>query len=248
MKLHAAEVIENQRHGDHVHLRCQWPGVPPQPGQFVMVREEADSLDPFLSRPFFAHDYEEGVIDLLIVVGGRGTAILSNAPMLRISDPIGHGFSSSANGPVALIGGGVWVSPLRLLARSLESQDIAHDIYLEVPPDSSNDYRGFLLERFPQAILVDTGNESNAAHDLVLEVGDLSRYDTLYVSGEPETLVAAKTATAGIVSAQLAVRERMACANGSCFGCAVPVRKSGGTEFVRACVEGPVFEAAELAW
>lgn len=248
MKFHAAEVIDRRRHGDHVRLRCGWPGEAPEAGQFVMVREEGDSLDPFLSRPFFAHDYEEGVIDLLIVVRGRGTAILSTAPELRISDPIGHGFGCPANGPVALIGGGVWVSPLRLLSRRLESQNIAHDIYLEVPTDSSNDYREFLLERFPQAILVDTGGGRNAAHDLVLEVGDLSRYETLYVSGEPETLFAAKTAAAGIVSAQLAVRERMACANGSCFGCAVPVRKSARTEFVRACVEGPVFEAAELAW
>lgn len=213
-----------------------------------MVREEGDCLDPFLSRPFFAHDYEEGVIDLLIVVRGRGTAILSNAPKLKISDPIGKGFSSATNGPVALIGGGVWVSPLRLLSRSLESHRISYDIYLEVPRDSSNDYREFLLEKFPQAILVETGSGSDAARDLILEVGDLSSYETLYVSGEPETLVAVRTATAGIVSAQLAVRERMACANGSCFGCAVPVRKSDGTEFVRACVEGPIFEAAELAW
>ena len=55
------------------------------------------------------------------------------------------------------------------------------------------------------------------------------------------------------VPAQLAVRERMACANGSCHGCAVQVWgvSSGETRtktYARACVEGPVFPAEVLAW
>jgi dihydroorotate dehydrogenase electron transfer subunit len=44
---------------------------------------------------------------------------------------------------------------------------------------------------------------------------------------------------------QLSVEERMGCGNGSCNGCAVPVRSGG---YVRSCVEGPVFRAEALAW
>ncbi len=112
----------------------------------------------------------------------------------------------------------------------------------------SSVYREFLEERFPEAVLVDTGAGSGAAAEFVERVGDLSLYEDVYVSGTQETLAAAKSASAGVVGAQLAVRERMACANGSCYGCAVPVWRAGERAYVRACVEGPVFEAAELAW
>ncbi|MCA1740707.1 MAG: dihydroorotate dehydrogenase electron transfer subunit, partial [Actinobacteria bacterium] len=68
----------------------------------------------------------------------------------------------------------------------------------------------------------------------------------VYASGPAGMLAAIKEAS--IVPAQLALRERMACANGSCHGCAVPVREAGTITYVRACVEGPVFPAELLAW
>lgn len=249
MKLHTVEVLDRQRYGDHVHVRCRWPGEPPEPGQFVMVRAVGHGFDPFLSRPFFAHDYEDGVLELLIVVQGRGTALLADDTSgLLISDPVGQGFRITGDSSVALVGGGVWVSPLRLLYRALRSREIPHDIYLEAPTGSSSEYREFLKERFPEAVLVDTGGGSVAAEELMARVGDLSLYEDVYVSGTQETLAAAKSASAGVVGAQLAVRERMACANGSCYGCAVPVWRAGERNYVRACVDGPVFEAAELVW
>jgi len=61
-------------------------------------------------------------------------------------------------------------------------------------------------------------------------------------------LAAVKRIPADTVSVQLAVRERMACANGSCYGCAVPVWESGIRTYARACVEGPIFPAEVLAW
>ncbi len=61
-------------------------------------------------------------------------------------------------------------------------------------------------------------------------------------------LDALKRASEGTVSVQLALRERMACASGSCYGCAVPVWDSGARTYARACVEGPVFPAEVLAW
>lgn len=249
MKLRSAGVIARERYDDHVHVRCRVPGEPPEPGQFVMVRAAGHGFDPFLSRPFFAHDYEDGVLELLIVVRGRGTALLADAATeLLISEPIGQGFRVDGDGPVALIGGGVWVSPLRLLSRSLRRRGVQHDVFLETPADSSGAHRDFLRERFSRAELVETDGGRDAANELMTKIGDLSRYESVYVSGTRETLAAAKDAAAGVVAAQLAVRERMACATGSCYGCAVPVWRAGERAYVRACIEGPVFEAAELAW
>ena len=249
MKLHHVEVIARKRYDDHVHVRCRWPGEPPDPGQFVMVRAAGHGLDPFLSRPFFVHDYEDGVLDLLIVVGGRGTALLADkATGLMISEPIGQGFRLDGDSPVALVGGGVWVSPLRLLSRSLQRRNVRHDIFLETPADSSGAYRDFLQTRFPDAKLIETSGGPDAADEFTASIGAISCYKSVYVSGARETLAAAKDVAEGVVAAQLAVRERMACATGSCYGCAVPVWRAGERAYVRACVEGPVFEAAELAW
>ena len=71
---------------------------------------------------------------------------------------------------------------------------------------------------------------------------------TPYAAYRDKVLVAAKGASGDVVPAQLALRERMACANGSCHGCAVPVRDGGALTYARACVEGPVFPAEVLAW
>jgi dihydroorotate dehydrogenase electron transfer subunit len=45
---------------------------------------------------------------------------------------------------------------------------------------------------------------------------------------------------------QVSVEEFMACAVGGCAGCAIPVRTERGPAMKRACVDGPVFEAAEV--
>ena len=58
-------------------------------------------------------------------------------------------------------------------------------------------------------------------------------------------LAAVKLATGNEGICQLSVEERMGCGNGSCNGCVVPVR---GGDFVRSCIEGPVFRAEALAW
>ena len=211
-----------------------------------MIRSDDTRLDPFLSRPFFAHDYKDGIMSLLVVVRGRGTALLADAgPELLVSEPLGRGFEISGTGPVALVGGGVWISPLKLLSRTLRLRGIDHNIYLETLEDASSDYLRFVSESFPEAAIFPAANGSEG---IIEQIGDLSRYEALYVSGTASTLAAAKDAAAGVVSAQLAVREQMACANGSCYGCAVPVWSVGERTFVRACVEGPVFSAESLAW
>ena len=139
MKLHEAEVVSRERFGDHVLLRYRCNDLPPaEPGQFVMARASHPSRSPapFLSRPFFAHDHENDVSSMLFEVRGTGTALLAEegAPLL-VSGPLGRGFDldGAGEGPFALVGGGVWVAPLKLLARRLTLRGVPHDVYLEVP-------------------------------------------------------------------------------------------------------------------
>ena len=250
MKLHRVRVLHRERFGDHALIRYRWTGPPPEPGQFVLARSAATShaLDPFLARPFFAHDHENGTTSLLFEVRGRGTLLLSEvAEELLVSSPRGRGFEVQS-GPVALVGGGVWAAPLKLLSRRLEHTGVPHDTYIEVPRNAPNDYAVWLAQGYPGARFVHTGDTAGAPWRLFDEIGDLARYSTVYASGPEETLATTKKVSEGRVAAQLALRETMACANGSCYGCAVPVLGYDGASYARACIDGPVFPAEALAW
>jgi NAD(P)H-flavin reductase len=250
VKLHEAEVVSRERFGDHVLLRYRWNDVPPEPGQFVMARASDPSTRPapFLSRPFFAHDHENDVSSILFEVRGTGTALLAEegAPLL-VSGPLGRGFDldGAGEGPVALVGGGVWVAPLKLLARHLTLRGVPNVVYLEVPVTAHAAYARLLSKCYPSAVLVPTDESLETPRVVLKRLGDLTGYRAVCVSGSVEMLATARAACTGIVAAQLALRERMACADGSCYGCAVPLVGGG---YARACVEGPVFVAEEIAW
>lgn len=249
MKLHPVEVLGREEHGRHVLLRYRWTGAAPEPGQFIMARPGSHAgLDPFLPRPLFAHDHDGEEVSLLFEIRGRGTALLAGKDAgLLVSVPLGRGFATGG-GPVALVGGGVWVSPLKLLSRRLKHEGVVHDVFLEVPVDAPVAYADFLRSRYKDATLIETGGDADPSRMMLERIGDLSRYAALYASGTAEMLGAVRTTADGVVPAQLALRERMACANGSCYGCAVPVWEAGEKTYRRTCVEGPVFEAEVLAW
>lgn len=252
MKLHSVKVLHRERFGDHTLLRYRWTGAVPKPGQFVMARTATSvlSLGPFLSRPLFAHNYDGEAMSLLFEVRGRGTALLAEEDVgLLVSTPLGRGFTTNEGGPVALVGGGVWVSPLKLLSRRLAQAGVAHDVYLEIPATAPKAYAAWISENYPNAILVPTEEALDAPETILNRLGDPSHYAAIYASGPTPMLAAVKRASANVVPAQLALRERMACANGSCYGCAVPVWEFGTQwTYVRACIEGPVFSAETLAW
>lgn len=250
MKLHSVEVTSHERFGVHALVRYSWDGRPPEPGQFMMVRSEdsIETFDPFLSRPFFAHDYSEGEMSLLFEIRGRGTEILAlQTASLLVSDPLGKGFDPG-DGPVALVGGEIWVSPLKLLSRRLATSGIAHDTFLELPVSATDAYKSWLPGAYPEAKLVPTDGSAGSSRVVLDALGEPGRYARMCVSGGPEMLSAAKDFSSGAVPAQLAVRERMACASGACYGCTIPVWDGGERVYARACVEGPVFEAEALAW
>lgn len=242
MNLYRAKVLEREKIGGHVLLRYEWSGVEPEPGQFVGVRA-GDSLDPFLPRPFFVHDRGEEDISLFFKVRGRGTAALAGrSEEVLVSAPRGRGFEVNPGGGVALVGGGVWVAPLKFLSRRLRGRGVEHDIYLEAPADAPEEYLRWLGEAYPGAEILPTDGSPGA---IVRDLPDLGGYEAVYVSGDRATL----SGVAGMrPDAQLAVRERMACMDGSCYGCAVPVRSGSGVSYRRACVEGPVFVGWDLAW
>ena len=89
------------------------------PGGFVNIR--LDGL--FLRRPISVYDSEPGRLTILYKVVGKGTAQMSGmkpGETLDVLTGLGNGYdlSKAGNRPL-LLGGGVGVPPLYLLARKL---------------------------------------------------------------------------------------------------------------------------------
>ncbi len=65
---------------------------------------------------------------------------------------------------------------------------------------------------------------------------------------EPMLRALADLAAQWAVPCHLSLETPMACGVGVCFSCVTPVRTETGWDYRRVCVDGPVFDAATLAW
>ena len=245
MKFYGVGVEDRERVGNYTLLHYRWRGLV-EPGQFVMARANGYSvaLDPFLARPFSFYDHDGEVASLLFEVRGRGTALLERATEeIEVSAPLGQGFSidTTEGRRAALLGGGVGVAPLKVLARRLRELGVHHDVFLGFADAKTAE----IAREFPGS-RVATMDGSMGAHGTVLDaVREIESYPVVYACGPNPMLAAVKRAVGEGSVCQLSVEERMGCGNGSCNGCVVPVQNGG---YVRSCVEGPVFRAEVLAW
>ncbi|MDE5995239.1 MAG: dihydroorotate dehydrogenase electron transfer subunit, partial [Oscillospiraceae bacterium] len=92
------------------------------PGQFVNIK--IDGL--FLRRPISVCDREANLLTIIYKVVGKGTEIMSEMTKGQIIDVLtglgnGYDISYSGENPL-LIGGGVGVPPMFLLAKKLKAQ------------------------------------------------------------------------------------------------------------------------------
>jgi dihydroorotate dehydrogenase electron transfer subunit len=65
---------------------------------------------------------------------------------------------------------------------------------------------------------------------------------------EPMLHALADVARRHQVPCQVSLETPMACGVGICFSCVARVKTGQGWDYRRVCVEGPVFDAAELEW
>jgi dihydroorotate dehydrogenase electron transfer subunit len=66
---------------------------------------------------------------------------------------------------------------------------------------------------------------------------------------EPMMAAVARWAAARSLPCHASLETPMACGIGICFTCVAPIKDAaGGVDYRRTCVEGPVFDAASIAW
>jgi dihydroorotate dehydrogenase electron transfer subunit len=245
------------------------PGfVTATPGQFVMVRVNG-AIDPLLRRPFGIFDVgtytprQNGAVsqpcfDMLYRVVGKGTAMLStlhDTDLVDILGPLGTGFDlRSAAEEKLIVGGGVGMAPLYLLAKELVKQS---KVRLFAGGRTRDDILCITeFERLGVECYVATEDGSLGESGLVTEAL-LRRLDQLqggaaiYACGPHGMLnaVAGIAAERGI-PCQVSLEGYMACGVGACLGCVAPGRSHSPEtpDFRCVCTEGPVFEAGELKW
>ena len=211
------------------------------PGQFVNIK-----LDGFyLRRPLSVCDVADGTLTLIYKTVGRGTRYLStlkHKETLDILTGLGNGYDTSKSGSTPLlIGGGVGVPPLYLLAKKLVSQGktsaavlgfgSADDIFLQDE-----------LEALGVKVYITTIDGSYGEKGIVTDIIKRLDYSYFYACG-PEAMLRAlceNTKTSG----QLSFEERMGCGFGACMGCSCMTL----TGAKRICKEGPVLEKEEIIW
>jgi dihydroorotate oxidase B, electron transfer subunit (EC 1.3.3.1) len=211
-----------------------------KPGGFVNIR--LDGL--FLRRPISVFDSEPGRLTLMYKVVGKGTeqmAGLRAGAALDVLTGLGNGYDlSKAGDRPLLLGGGVGVPPLYLLAKKLIAQgrevravlgfNTAAEVFGEeefralgcgvrvATADGSRGVKGFVTDALPED------------------------YSYFYTCG-PEPMLRA-VYRASKTPGQFSFEERMGCGFGACMGCSCKTV----TGSKRICREGPVLEKEEILW
>ena len=228
-----------------------------KPGNFIEIRVN-DDIEPFLRRPISIYnmDKENGILEFIFQVKGKGTTILAKrneGELIDIVGPLGFGtFKYSSYENLAIIGGGIGVFPLYELAKSAKNEN-----------KNVNTYLGFrnkdlvvLENEFKEVsnqltITTDDGSyaQKGFAIDFLKKDIEDGKIDSIYACGPLPMLKAIRElAIEKNIPCQIYLEERMACGLGVCLGCAVKTAKSPKEtpEYWHVCKAGPVFQAKDV--
>ncbi|MFA5700811.1 MAG: dihydroorotate dehydrogenase electron transfer subunit [Desulfuromonas sp.] len=255
-----------------------------RPGQFVMLRikQGYDPLlrRPFgifrtgtlgLSNPGTAIQEElvtqdgMGTLDYIEVVYkvvGRGTRLMAHLAAgdeVGLLGPLGQGFciSPDAGGAMhdaVLVGGGIGVVPLFMLAQQLVGRGV--NVRLLLGGRSSGDilalaeFEGLGVETFVSTDDGSLGEKCFSTQLLKDTLQEISAAQVFACGPTPMLHAVRQICVAAKVELQVSLEAMMACGVGACLGCVVKGRNHSEQhpEYLCTCKQGPVFDARELAW
>lgn len=209
-------------------------------GQFINI--QLDGL--YLRRPISVCDKDDTSVTIIYKVVGKGTeqmAKMAVGESLDVLTGLGNGYDLSVSGdkPV-LLGGGVGVPPLYMLARLLKEQGKQVSVILGFNTASEVFYENE-FKALGCNVTVTTVDGSYGVKGFVTNAYP-SEYSYFYTCG-PEPMLKAiyKTAT---TSGQMSFEERMGCGFGACMGCSCKTIAG----YKRICKDGPVMLKEEILW
>ncbi len=210
-------------------------------GQFVNVL-----LDGFyLRRPISVCDRVEGKLTLVYKVVGKGTEKMSRmqaGEKLDILTGLGNGYDLAPAGErPLLLGGGVGVPPMYLLAKDLIAQGKQVSVILGFNTKDEIFYEDE-FRALGADVKVTTVDGSYGVKGFVTDAMKTIDYTYFYTCG-PEPMLKAVW-SASETSGQFSFEERMGCGFGACMGCSCKTL----TGNKRICKEGPVLRKEEILW
>lgn len=252
-----------------IRLHCPELARAIRPGQFLMLRLPGHT-DPLLGRPFALYDTvlddhgQAVAVDVVYLVVGKLTGLLAAVQPgehVEVWGPLGNGFPEFHDlDRIALVAGGIGQTPFLAHIRELlgtrgyggrpprraaqhvalyygvrtadlaagveDFQSAGATVHL-ASDDGSLGFRGFVTQRL----------EQHAPPQHLVGCGP-----------EPMLHALANLAQRWGVPCHLSLETPMACGVGICFSCVTRVRTADGWDYRRVCVDGPIFDAACLAW
>lgn len=240
MKQTTFHILENTKlTGDVKKLVLKGDTSQIREGQFVNLLIDGC----FLRRPLSVCDVTEEHLVLIYKVVGRGTkklAQMTGGAMDALTG-LGNGYDRTVSGASPLlIGGGVGVPPLYLLAKRLTEDGKDVSVILGFNRSDEIFYEA-QFRALGCRVTVTTADGSYGVRGFVTEAMDTG-YSYVYACG-PEAMLRAvyqKSETSG----QFSFEERMGCGFGACMGCSCKTV----TGYKRICKDGPVLQKEEILW
>ena len=210
------------------------------PGQFVNIKLEGQ----FLRRPISVCDCEDGLLTLIYKVVGRGTEQMSkmlSGEKLDLLTGLGNGYDTSLTGDhPLLLGGGVGVPPLYMLAKQLRAEGKSVSVVLGFNTKDEifyeNEFKALGCD-----VTVTTADGSYGVKGFVTNAMDVDYTHVCTCGPEPMLKAVYKACT---TDGQFSFEERMGCGFGACMGCSCKTI----TGYKRICKEGPIMRKGDILW
>lgn len=210
------------------------------PGEFINIRLEGF----YLRRPISVYDVSDSAVTIIYKVVGKGTQAMSRMTVgerLQVLTGLGNGYDLSLSGErPLLIGGGVGVPPMYLLAKRLLDQGKRVSVILGFNTEEEV-FGEDAFKALGCDVTVTTVDGSRGVKGFVTDALPDS-YTYFYTCGPEPMLKAVYKATA--TSGQFSFEERMGCGFGACMGCSCKTI----TGYKRICKDGPVLKKEEILW
>lgn len=211
------------------------------PGQFVNI-----SIDGcYLRRPVSVCDVDGDTLTLIYKVVGKGTERLSKYAAGEKIDTLvglGNGYDLSLSGEKSLlIGGGVGVPPMYLLAKKLVEKGVKPTVILGFNTKSEIFYEEE-FKTLGATVYVTTADGSYGKKGFVTDIMKDLDYTYFYTCGPMAMFKAIEKIAKG--SGEFSFEERMGCGFGACMGCSCKTKYGNK----RICKDGPVLKREEIVW
>lgn len=211
------------------------------PGQFVNI-----SIDGcYLRRPVSVCDVDGDTLTLIYKVVGKGTERLSKyaaGEKIDMLVGLGNGYDLSLSGKKPLlIGGGVGVPPMYLLAKKLVEKGVKPTVILGFNTKSEIFYEKE-FKTLGATVYVTTADGSYGKKGFVTDIMKDLDYTYFYTCGPMPMFKAIEKIAKG--SGEFSFEERMGCGFGACMGCSCKTKYGNK----RICKDGPVLKREEIVW